>query len=169
MIVRLLIFFALGVLLWFWWRWKHTEQPEQRRKMILNLVFWGLIIVIGGLAATGRIHWLGAAFAGVLVGIKQLSILALRFFPILAQIYGRNRGSQSSQPGGSTPSSNNMPESEARQILEVGPDADIDEIKRAHRKQMRSQHPDHGGNTYFAAKLNQAKDVLIAARKNRNA
>ena len=165
MILRLFIFIALGVLFWFWWRWTHTDQPELRRKMILNLVFWGLIIVIGLLAATGRIHWLGAAFAGILIAIKQIGILALRFFPMLAQIYGRNRSQQSSQTGGSSPSSSNMSESEARQILEVGPNADIDEIKRAHRKQMRSQHPDHGGNTYFAAKLNQAKDVLITSVK----
>lgn len=168
MILRLLVFVALGVGVWFWWRWTHTDQPEQRRKMILNLVFWGLILVIGGLAATGRIHWLGAAFAGILVAIKQIGILALRFFPTLAQIYGRNKASQNSQQASSAPSSSAMSESEARQILEVGPEADIDEIKHAHRTQMRKQHPDHGGNTYFAAKLNQAKDVLIAARKNKD-
>lgn len=168
MILRLLIFFSLGVILWFWWRWTHIEQPEQRRKLLLNALFWGIIILVGVLATTGRIHWLGAAFAGALVAVKQLGILALRLFPTLAQIYGRNKASQNSQAGNSAPPSTAMSESEARQILEVGPDADIDEIKRAHRKQMRNQHPDHGGNTYFAAKLNQAKDVLVAARKNKD-
>lgn len=168
MISRLLVFVALGVGVWFWWRWTHTDKTEEKRKMILGAVFWGIIILIAALAATGRIHWLGAAFAGVLVAIKQLGILALRFFPALAQIYGRNKSSQNSQASGASPSSSAMSESEARQILEVGPDADINEIKQAHRKQMRKQHPDHGGNTYFAAKLNEAKDVLIRARKNSN-
>lgn len=168
MILRLLIFIALGVGIWFWWRWRNTSTAEEKRKMVMGAVFWGIILLTAALAATGRIHWLGAAFAGALVLIKQLGILALRFFPALAQIYGQQKASKNSQSNGPATRSTAMSESEARQILEVGPNADIDEIKRAHRKQMRQQHPDHGGNTYFAAKLNEAKDVLVKARKNRN-
>lgn len=49
----------------------------------------------------------------------------------------------------------------ARSILDVPPNASVDDIKAAHRRLMNKLHPDHGGSSYLAAQLNQAKDVLL--------
>ena len=60
-----------------------------------------------------------------------------------------------SRPGG-------MSQAEAYQILDLEPGATREDVLAAHRRLMQQVHPDHGGSNYLAAKINQAKDVLLA-------
>ncbi len=54
-----------------------------------------------------------------------------------------------------------MDRTEAYQVLGLQPGANREEIQAAYRRLIQRVHPDHGGSSYLAARLNQARDVLL--------
>ena len=75
-------------------------------------------------------------------------------------------GSAANEAGGNRRSDSpwtksGMSEAEAREILGVDAAAGREAVEAAYRKAMLRAHPDQGGSDWLAARVNQARDVLL--------
>ncbi len=58
-------------------------------------------------------------------------------------------------------SATRMSRDEALSVLGLSAEAGAEEIRAAHRKLIAQLHPDRGGTDYLAAKINEARDILM--------
>ncbi len=72
--------------------------------------------------------------------------------------YAREHGAHEEHAQGD----GSMSKEEALQVLELAEGATKEEIIESHRRLMQRNHPDRGGSTWVAARINQAKDVLLS-------
>jgi DnaJ-class molecular chaperone len=70
---------------------------------------------------------------------------------------GDGARTKNNSPRGAT-----MTAGEAYDVLGLKPGAKEEQIRAAHRRLMMKFHPDQGGLTYLAARINEAKEVLMA-------
>eukprot|EP01114_Cavostelium_apophysatum_P021869 TRINITY_DN7746_c0_g1_i1.p1 TRINITY_DN7746_c0_g1~~TRINITY_DN7746_c0_g1_i1.p1 ORF type:complete len:114 (-),score=15.83 TRINITY_DN7746_c0_g1_i1:33-374(-) len=53
-----------------------------------------------------------------------------------------------------------MSRNEAYKILNIRPGVTQQQLKEAHLRLMKLNHPDNGGSTFLATKVNEAKDII---------
>jgi DnaJ family protein C protein 19 len=135
-----------------------------------------LFLLLGGLRAFERasvtsVKALGAWIAAlgglslalmlILTGRGGIALGALTLFGPL--IYQKWQAARGRRIGGAAPrrSSGAMTREEAYEVLGLHPGASEVDIRDAHRRLMRGAHPDAGGSDWLAARINQARDILL--------
>ncbi|MGD1935922.1 MAG: molecular chaperone DnaJ [Candidatus Phaeomarinobacter sp.] len=78
---------------------------------------------------------------------------------------GEGEGERRHHEGSPRSNATGMSREEALEVLGLEAGASVEDIKLAHRDLMQKVHPDRGGSSYLATKLNQAKDLLLASSK----
>lgn len=63
---------------------------------------------------------------------------------------------------GVAPGSGAMTKEEAYKVLGLEAGAAAADVRKAHRRLMQRLHPDIGGTSFLAARINEAKDVLLS-------
>jgi hypothetical protein len=150
--------------------------------MILWLVLGGIVlfVLVGGMRAFEQASvtsikalfaWIAAlgglslALMLILTGRGGIALGALTLFgPLVYQRWQASRGRRAGGPGpgpGPRARSGAMSRAEAFEVLGVQPGASEAAIREAHRRLMRGAHPDAGGSDWLAARINQARDILL--------
>ena len=160
MLLRLII--ALGAIIAVWWglRWLSRTSPAKARKALIAGGL-GLLVVVGVvLVASGKMAGLFAVAAGLAPWVTR----AVRLHG-LWQGFRRMTGAPppDAEAGQAPPAGPDtaMTRSQAYEVLGLTSEASPEEIREAHRRLMRTNHPDSGGSTWIATRLNQARDLLL--------
>jgi hypothetical protein len=149
MLLSILIGIAALALLWLLGRLFISTAPATLARAVRWLVALLVAIAIAVFVYSGR-----EALAAALMPAFLAALLRWRPF-------GPRNPRSSDGAGDGAGHTARMTRMEALQILDLKEGASDDEIRDAHRRLIMRIHPDRGGSTFLAAKLNEARDVLL--------
>ena len=106
------------------------------------------------LAATALIIFVIAGRYGLAAPAGALALWGMRAYLLARQI-------RATAPPPAQPSKKNMSRTEAFDILGLEEGASEGEIEAAYKALIVKNHPDQGGTDWLAARLNEARDILL--------
>jgi hypothetical protein len=180
--VLLVVLLALALLASLGARKGAVSPPSKRAHAATRRKSWSPYWLLGALLLgvvllRFGVNWIVVA-AGMVAALLRGLLPLLRLLPLLEGVRrvassrpgGPGSGAAGSSRGGSGAASGSsagggrrperMTRREALQVFGLDEDATRDDVQREYRRLMRQVHPDLGGSSYLAAKINEAKDVL---------
>jgi hypothetical protein len=177
-----LLFLAAPPIAFFWWRWRQARlaaeigaaQPGRTSGIETGYLSVSLDHDTGTVdgrikAGTFKDRRLGdLALSDLLELLEELRDKDSEGVAVLEAYLDRlhagwrpreNSSEQAKAQGASAPGT--MSREEALEVLGLSPGASIADIREAHHRLMMKVHPDHGGSSYLAARLNEARDRLL--------
>jgi DnaJ family protein C protein 19 len=148
MIIVLLGAASLVVLMWALGAFSRAQVATLKQFGVWVAAIGGLLLAVL-LLLTGRLA--GALPVLILLGPLVWSWIAQGKRPQVRP------GGRAAPPRAGGP----MTRAEAYQVLGLQPGASEENIRAAHRRLMQAAHPDHGGSDWLAARINQARDILL--------
>lgn len=143
-------------------------DPKMLARSLRYFVLGSLLLTALGLALTDRIFAAGA------VVVLAFALFMRRPFWFFGKTRDPKAGSkkkirkESDRADGSPTAKRARPDSgmtrnDAFAVLGLEPGSDEDAILAAHRELILKNHPDVGGSSEAAARINEAKDVLLGS------
>ena len=132
----------------------HSTNDIQRRYFRSTAISsdpWPLMLGVGVGAAALTLHYAKE-------GASKLSARRAKGEPM----FGSSMFGSKYYDGGFE---DEMSRREAALILGIRESADKKRVQKSYRSLLRQNHPDAGGSTYLAAKINEAKDILLTGKE----
>jgi hypothetical protein len=141
---------------------KRTSGPSFSPYWWLGAALLALVLLrFGG-------GWLVAA-GGIVAAAARAVAPLMRLLHVVHAFRGATGSSRAGPAGAGAPTDGQGPmpprpqrmtRREALEVFGLDESATHEDVQREYRRLMRKIHPDLGGSSYLAAKLNEAKDVL---------
>lgn len=160
--LRLLLAAVVALALWWGWRVWRRLPPDKAKKTLIAAGLLALAAAGVALMLTGKLAGLFAVIAGLSPWIGR-AMRVHQLWSAFRRMREGGAGPRTEPPPSSPapPADAAMTRAQAYEVLGLKPDASPDDIREAHRRLMRANHPDAGGSTWIAARLNQARDLLL--------
>jgi len=102
------------------------------------------------------------AFRGELAGDGESLQLLETYLDGRFPAWRKDADADSGDGKGGAPRSGPMSKEEAYKVLGLETGATAADVRKAHRRLMQRLHPDVGGSSFLAARINEAKDILLS-------
>ena len=152
--------FFLGIifliLVIFFLDWLSVNNKKQLNKKV-NFIIIFISLLIGIILLIGGLYLYSPLFFSIAAWFLRKKII----FDMLLNIFRRKQKIDKNDYN------QKMSLRESYELLGVDENAPLEVIIKSHKELIRKLHPDKGGSSYLSARVNEARDIILADKEKR--